>query len=118
MKSFLCKFIFCFCIFYAGQAYALTSGTVTSGSITAGGTSNQSFTGTAGQGVRLFGEADYTVVITVYKPDGSLWTSSYNRVIGNLPATGIYNVVISGVLSTDSGPYNLAYVRGADSVSN
>jgi hypothetical protein len=118
MKSFLCKIIFLFLLFYTVPAYALTSGTTTTGSISAGGTSSQSFTGTAGQGVVLYANASYDVVISVYKPDGSYWSFGTNRFSATLPATGTYNVVLSGRNSTDSGTYSLAYVRGSDSVSN
>src|SRR5687767_4996653 len=118
MKNFICKIIFLFLISYAVPAHALTSGATTTGSISAGGTSNQNFTGTSGQGIVLYAQASYTVVITVYKPDGSYWGYGYNRFSGTLPATGTYNVVISGYSSTDSGTYNLAYVRGSAGVSN
>ena len=46
-----------------------------------------------------------------------MWASDTNRYSGTLPATGTYNVVISGHPSV-SGPYSLAYVRGSSSVSN
>src|ERR1700694_2251478 len=98
MKRFLCTVLVCFLVFYAGRAWAtdMTSGTVTVGSISAGGTSNQTFTGTSGQGVLLNGSASYNVVITVKNPDGTAWTPVTNRFIGTLAQTGTYTVVISG----------------------
>lgn len=118
MKRFLCTLLVCFLVFYAGQARAqMTSGTVTTGSITAGGTSTQTFTGTTGQYINLNLSASYNGVITVYKPDGTLWSFNTNRYAGALGQTGTFSVVISGVHTTDSGSYSLYYVRGSSSVS-
>lgn len=101
MKHNILKALFLFLIcFYITPAYALTSGTTTSGSIVAGGTSNQSFTGTAG-----------------YKPDGSYWSYGYDRFSGSLPATGTYTVVLTGFNKTDSGSYRLDYIIGGGTVS-
>ncbi len=105
-------------MFHAAQARAnLVSGGVATGSITAGGTSDQYFTGTSGQNVMLSVSASYSAWITIYKPDGTLWTSAQNRNNGVLPATGTFHVTIKGYYSTDSGSYSLYYVRATDSVS-
>jgi hypothetical protein len=118
MKRFLCQIVFFLFVFYTAPAYAaLVSGATASGSIAAGGTSPQSFTGTAGQGVVLYANAAYNVNININKPDGTFWAGGINRFIGTLPASGGYTVTISGYYPTDSGSYGLAYVRGSDSVS-
>ncbi|MCB1784523.1 MAG: RHS repeat protein, partial [Alphaproteobacteria bacterium] len=118
MRRILGNIIFIILFFYSAPAFALTSGTTTSGSISAGGTSSQSFSGTAGQGVLLYADATYTVIIKVYKPDGTFWGQANNRFSGTLPDSGAYNVELSGTYPTDSGSYSLDYVRGSDGVSN
>jgi RHS repeat-associated protein len=118
------KFLFVFAVlsvflFPATQAFALTSGTTTTGSIIPGGSQHQSFSGDAGQGVLLYAHSDsYTVVITIYKPDGSYWTFGENRKGLTLPVSGTYDVVISALNSYDSGSYSLSYLRGSDTVSS
>ena len=120
MKGFLGGVLFCFLLFCGAPAWAtMTSGTVTSGSITAGGTSTQTFSGTTGDGIMLYADAAYSVVIKIYKPSGGLWTTDTNRAVyNNLPETGTYSVVLSGSHGTDSGSYDLSYVEGGKGVSN
>ncbi|MDD3020690.1 MAG: DUF6531 domain-containing protein [Alphaproteobacteria bacterium] len=118
MKKLFFTMILVSLFFYSEQAHAMTSGTTTTGSIVSGGTSTQSFSGTAGQGVVINAYASYRVIITIYKPDGSYWTYAENRFSGNLPATGTYSVVISAGVGGGSGAYSLYYVRGGGGVSN
>ena len=120
MKRILFCVLFCLFMFHAAQARAnLVSGGVATGSIIAGGTSDQYFTGTAGQSILLSAAAGYNASIIVYKPDTTLWGSSLNRFTGSgpLPATGTFHVVIKGQFNTDSGAYSLYYVIGGGTVS-
>jgi hypothetical protein len=103
VKKFFLNLIALLSLFGAGHAYALTSGTTTTGSLTPGGTANYSFTGTAGQGVLLYGDASYTVYIIVMAPDGSFWANANNRISGTLPATGTYTVIARGSSIFNSG---------------
>lgn len=120
MRQLLYKAVFLFVLLCTGQAHALTSGTTTTGSITTpGGTSSQSFTATAGEGVMLYAySSDYTAHIAVYKPDGTYWGAGTQRLSGTLPATGTYNVVISAASPSATGSYSISYVQGGGGVSN
>ena len=110
--------------------YVRGSSSVSGGSLTSGGTINASltanaltsyqFTGTAGQWAVIYTGASYHTQIYVYRPDGSsggTWSVGTDRWNGTLPTTGTYTVVIFGYYTTDHGPYNLYYVKGADQVS-
>ncbi len=118
MKNFICKAVFLFLVLFSAPSWAMTSGTTTTGSISPGGTSSQSFTGNAGQGIVLHGYASYGVVMEIKKPDGTALGTYTNRTAITLPATGTYPVTIKGSFPTDSGTYSLYYVRGSDSVAN
>ncbi len=119
MRRILSQIVFLVVFFVSSSAYALTSGSVTNGSISAGGTSYQTFSGTAGQGVHLSGYSDdYIVRIDIVDPDGIDWSGSNERFVGTLPKTGTYTVEITATSPSLSGDYSLYYVRGADSVSN
>jgi RHS repeat-associated protein len=118
MKRLLCNIVFLFLIFFTVPAYALTSGTTATGSIPAGGSSSQSFTGDAGQGVMLYANAGYTVVMEIKKPDGTVLGTYATRTSITLPATGTYSIKLTAYFPTDSGTYTLAYLRGSDSVSD
>ena len=74
------------------------------------------FTGTAGQGIRLHLTAT-SVSMTVEKPDGTPWGGSSSRFDSNLPQTGTYTVKIS-TTSNDGIPYIVTYAIGGGSVSN
>ena len=96
---------------------SLTSGQGRYGIIAANGLESFEFSGTAGQGILLYPNAAFSMQVVVYKPDGSLWNSAYNRFSGALPNTGTYTVVIIGYNISDNGLYSLDYVKGASSVS-
>jgi hypothetical protein len=95
----------------------LTSGLAVNATQPVNGLTSYQFTGTANQGILLNVNASYTAYIIVYNPDGSHAGTATNRFDGTLGYTGTYTVVIEGYQTTDSGPYTLYYVKGADNVS-
>ncbi|OIN85548.1 MAG: hypothetical protein AUJ12_09035 [Alphaproteobacteria bacterium CG1_02_46_17] len=98
---------------------SLTSGQTFNGSLSENGLDSFQITGSAGQDVVIFGSsASYGVYIQVYKPDGSYWTYGSNRFYATLPDSGTYTVIVYANSDTATGPYNLRYVRGSDSVSD
>ncbi|HEX5323311.1 MAG TPA: hypothetical protein VFW40_05950 [Capsulimonadaceae bacterium] len=108
--------------------FVLGGGSVSGGSLTSGGTISDTlplnglmsyqFTGTAGQGIMLQVGASYSMTVSVYNPNGSAFTSSYNTIVATLPTTGTYTVVLEGQYGTSTGPFNLYYVKGDSSVSS
>lgn len=119
MKSFLCKVLLVFVLFFPGHAHALTSGSSTGGSLGQGDTAYYSFSGTAGQAFRLFAQSDdYAVRIKILKPDDTELSTSFNRAANTLPDTGTYDVEITAQHTTQEGDFTLYYVRGDDSVSS
>ena len=119
------RILFCFLLFvatfnptYAHAQTALVSGAITTGSLIPGGTNSYTFTGTAGQGMKLHGKATYSVSIAIYKPSGGNISTFANRFsINSLPETGTYTVIIS-TNGGQSGPYSLYYALGGSTVSD
>ena len=108
-------------VFATGNAHAaaLTSGGTVSGFIVAGGSETHTFTGNANDGFALHVTAGYSVYISVYLPDGSIWgTTSNSRFSNTLPVSGTYTVVLSAISSSASGSYDIHYVRGGDAVED
>jgi RHS repeat-associated protein len=121
MKNFLCKLaiLVLALLLYAGPAHAqtLTSGTTIAGSIPMGGMSTQTFNGSSGQEVILSVDAGITVDIVVKRPNNTTLTSANNRVEVALDASGTFTVQLTGAGGAATS-YNLAYLKGDDSVSN
>lgn len=119
------RILFCFLLFiaafsptHAQAQVALVSGATTTGSLISGGTNSYTFTGNAGQGMKLHGKANYSVSIAIYKPSGGNISTFANRFsINSLPETGTYTVVIS-TNGGQSGPYALYYALGGSTVSD
>jgi|GEM_PF-997412 len=98
---------------------SLTSGVTTTDTLATNELKSYQFSGTAGQYMFLNGASStFTTSLTIYKPDGSLWQSNLSTLVGALPATGTYTVVVSGQFFSSTGSFNLYYLRGADSVSD
>ncbi len=94
---------------------ALTSGATKSGDLDPNQLDSYTFTGTAGEAVLLYTDASsYDAKVLIYEPGGSLWKSSTNRANGTLPETGTYTVAVRGALASNSGAYDLHYLRGGD----
>jgi hypothetical protein len=107
--------------------YNIGGGGVSGGTLTSGGSVNATqpvngltsyqFTGTTGEGAYINANgssfASATAYVCVYNPDGTIISAcAYNRFAFNMAQTGTYTVVILGYSPSDSGSYNLYYVRG------
>ncbi len=121
MKRVISGILFSFLLFFGSDAYAITSGSSASGTITMPTPATETFSGTSGQGIALTAIGDYTVEITVKRPDGtSMGTSSNRFFASSLTQTGTYTVELRFPVATppNSGSYTLYYVGGGDSVSD
>lgn len=118
MKQILCAILFSFLFFCGGNAWAtaLVSGASTGGSVDDMHPVTYTFSGTAGQGIRLH-LTSTSVSMGVKKPDGTAWGASASRFDSTLPQTGTYTVTVSTTSNVPLG-YTIHYVIGGGSVSN
>lgn len=68
------------------------------GTLLANGLNSYQFSGTASTSITVASTGAYTRVLTIYKPNGGLWTYNTNAISGTLPvgSTGVYTLVVSG----------------------
>ncbi|MDX2181410.1 MAG: DUF6531 domain-containing protein [Bryobacteraceae bacterium] len=125
MKTILSGLLFALLILFTGQSQAATlvSGGSETGTISRPPSSiTHTFSGTAGQGIFLFGIANDVGVLNigVTRPDGSSWGTSSNRFTGTLSQTGTYTVTLTLPAggTPSSSPYTLYYVKGGSTVSD
>ena len=101
--------LFCF----SPCSYALTNGGFVSGIIsTAGEIHRYTFNASAGESIQLSITGYIGMHIDLYYPDGTHFGPNSGVMIkSNLPQSGLYTVEVSAAISSETGAYELYYVK-------